>query len=132
MTETYEVEPIAVIGMACRVPGAKDVDEFWRNLVAGVESVTWFDREHQLALGVPESELDDPNFVPAAPVLDDYDAFDAPLFGLSARDAQVADPQHRLFVELAHSALEHAGYDPFAGGAARPGGACPQRSPRSA
>jgi len=118
MTEPYEVEPIAVVGMACRVPGAKDVDEFWRNLVAGVESVTWFDRDHQLALGVPESELDDPNFVPAAPVLDDYDAFDAPLFGLSARDAQVADPQHRLFIELAHSALEHAGYDPFAGGAA--------------
>ncbi|MEU4678465.1 SDR family NAD(P)-dependent oxidoreductase [Micromonospora sp. NPDC023737] len=114
--QSYGVEPIAVVGMACRVPGAKDVDEFWRNLVAGVESVTWFDRAHQLALGVPEHEVDDPHFVPAAPVLDEYDAFDAPLFGLSAREAQVADPQHRLFLELAHSALEHAGYDPFAGG----------------
>ncbi|MEV1329723.1 SDR family NAD(P)-dependent oxidoreductase [Micromonospora costi] len=114
--QSYGVEPIAVVGMACRVPGAKDVDEFWRNLVAGVESVTWFDRAHQLALGVPESEVDDPHFVPAAPVLDEHDAFDAPLFGLSAREAQVADPQHRLFLELAHSALEHAGYDPFAGG----------------
>ncbi|MFD2767146.1 SDR family NAD(P)-dependent oxidoreductase [Micromonospora eburnea] len=114
--QSHGVEPIAVVGMACRVPGAKDVNEFWHNLVAGVESVTWFDRAHQLALGVPEHEVDDPHFVPAAPVLDEFDAFDAPLFGLSARDAQVADPQHRLFLELAHSALEHAGYDPFAGG----------------
>jgi phthiocerol/phenolphthiocerol synthesis type-I polyketide synthase E len=110
--QQYDIEPIAVVGMACRVPGARNVDEFWRNLVAGVESVTWFDRAHQIALGVPADEVDDPHFVPAAPVLDDFDQFDAGFFGLSARDAQVADPQHRLFLELAHTALEHAGYDP--------------------
>ncbi|HEY0640668.1 MAG TPA: type I polyketide synthase, partial [Pseudonocardiaceae bacterium] len=105
-------EPIAIVGMACRVPGAGDVESFWRNLIGGVESVTWFDREHQLALGVPPAELDDPAFVPAAPVLADFDAFDAGFFGLSAREAAVADPQHRLFLELAHTALEHAGHDP--------------------
>src|SRR5262245_13506253 len=108
----YAVEPIAIVGMACRVPGAGDVDQFWRNLVDGVESVTWFDRDHQLALGVPVAELDDPAYVPAAPVLDGYDELDAAFFGLSPREAQVADPQHRLFLELAHTALEHAGCDP--------------------
>lgn len=106
------IEPIAIIGMSCRVPGAGDTSQFWRNLVEGVESVRFFTREEQEALGVPQSDLDDPGFVAAAPVLDDMDGFDAGLFGMSAREAAVADPQHRLFLELAHSALEDAGYDP--------------------
>ncbi|WP_327091144.1 SDR family NAD(P)-dependent oxidoreductase [Nonomuraea sp. NBC_01738] len=106
------MEPIAIIGMSARVPGAGDLAQFWRNLVDGVESVTVFSREEQLALGVPEAELDDPAFVPAVHVLPDMEGFDAPLFGMSAREAELADPQQRLFLEQSHAALADAGYDP--------------------
>jgi phthiocerol/phenolphthiocerol synthesis type-I polyketide synthase E len=106
------VEPIAVVGMALRVPGAADLDQFWRNLVDGVESITFYTREEQLALGVTEDELDDPSWVSAAPVVDRMEYFDAGLFGMSPREAQLTNPQHRLFLEVAHTALEHAGYDP--------------------
>ncbi|MEU1844744.1 type I polyketide synthase [Micromonospora sediminicola] len=106
------VGPIAVVGMACRVPGAGDVREFWRNLVDGVESVTFTSREEQLATGLPPEEVDDPAFVPAVANLDDLDKLDHTLFGMSKREAEVTDPQYRLFLELAHSALEDGGVDP--------------------
>lgn len=105
-------EPIAIIGMSARVPGAGDLRQFWRNLVDGVESVTFFSREDQLAKGVPEADLDDPGFVPAAPVLEQLEHFDAALFGMTAREAELADPQQRLFLEQAHAALQDAGRDP--------------------
>ncbi|WP_433260472.1 SDR family NAD(P)-dependent oxidoreductase [Actinosynnema sp. CS-041913] len=106
------VEPIAIIGMAARVPGAGDLDRFWRNLVDGVESITFYTREEQLALGVTEDELADPSWVSAAPVIDKLEHFDAELFGMTPREAELANPQHRLFLETSHSALEDAGYDP--------------------
>ncbi|MFE3170353.1 SDR family NAD(P)-dependent oxidoreductase [Amycolatopsis sp. NPDC059090] len=106
------VEPVAIVGMACRVPGAADVRQFWRNLTAGVESVRRFTRAEQLAAGVPAEELDDPSFVPAAPVLDDMAGFDAAFFGMTPREAELADPQQRLFLELCHTALEDAGHPP--------------------
>ncbi|GIH80216.1 SDR family NAD(P)-dependent oxidoreductase [Planobispora longispora] len=112
MTEEYAVEPIAVVGLACRMPGAPDVPSFWRNLIDGVESVRFYTREEQAALGVPDYLLDDPNFVRAASIADDYGALDAAFFGMSPREAQVRDPQQRMFLELSHSALEDAGYDP--------------------
>ncbi|GAT69455.1 acyl transferase [Planomonospora sphaerica] len=112
MTEEYAVEPIAVVGLACRMPGAPDVPSFWRNLVDGVESVRFYTREEQAALGVPDYLLDDPNFVRAASIADDYGALDAAFFGMSPREAQLRDPQQRMFLELSHSALEDAGYDP--------------------
>ncbi|WP_291412724.1 type I polyketide synthase [Actinophytocola sp.] len=106
------VEPIAIIGMAARVPGAADVARFWENLVGGVESLTRLSRERMAAAGATESELDDPNLVAAGFVLDDSDMFDADLFGMTPREADVTDPQHRVFLELCHGALEDAGYDP--------------------
>ncbi len=106
------VEPVAIIGMSCRVPGAADTDEFWRNLADGVESVRFFSRAEQQRLGVDQELLEDPDFVPAAPVLDGVGHLDAGFFGLTDREAEVTDPQHRLFLELAHTALEDAGYDP--------------------
>ncbi len=106
------VEPIAVVGLSCRVPGARDQREFWQNLKSGTESVSFFSREEQLAAGVPEHKVDDPAFVAAAPMLDDVGYFDASFFGMTSREAQLTDPQHRLFLELAHTALEDAGYDP--------------------
>ncbi|MFI2650782.1 SDR family NAD(P)-dependent oxidoreductase [Micromonospora fulviviridis] len=105
-------EPIAVVGMAARLPGARSVDEFWRNLVDGVESVRRFSADEQIAAGVPEHVVHQPGFVPAAPVLDDIDHFEPAFFGLSPREAELRDPQQRLFLEIAHEALENAGYDP--------------------
>jgi acyl transferase domain-containing protein len=106
------VEPVAIVGLSAKVPGAGSVEEFWRNLVAGVESVRFFSREEQEAIGVPAALLDDPGFVPASPVLDGLELFDAAFFGMTPREAEIRDPQQRLFLELAHTALEDAGYDP--------------------
>ena len=105
-------EPIAIIGLAVRVPGANDPVTFWRNLVDGVESVRQLSREELLARDVSTTMLDDPSFVPVSAVLDDVEYFDAGLFGMSAREADIADPQHRIFLEQAHAALVDAGYDP--------------------
>ncbi|WP_214318585.1 type I polyketide synthase [Nonomuraea sediminis] len=113
MTDEPTVEPIAIIGLSCRVPGAGDAQQFWRNLADGVESLTTYTLKEQRARGTAESLLADPNFVPAAMVLDDYEGFDAAFFGMSIREAEVRDPQHRMFLELSHTALEDAGYDPF-------------------
>ncbi|HWM01002.1 MAG TPA: type I polyketide synthase, partial [Actinophytocola sp.] len=106
------VEPIAIVGMAARVPGAADVNQFWRNLVDGVESITFYSREEQLAMGVTEDEMDDPSWVSAAPVIDKMEYFDAGLFAMTGREAELTNPQHRLFLESSHTALEDAGYDP--------------------
>ncbi|WP_155373805.1 type I polyketide synthase [Catellatospora vulcania] len=105
-------EPIAVIGMACRVPGAPDLARFWDNLVAGRSARTELSREHLQRAGVPAEQVDDPDFVPVGYLLDDVENFDAGLFGMTPREAALADPQHRLFLELCHAALEHAGWDP--------------------
>jgi phthiocerol/phenolphthiocerol synthesis type-I polyketide synthase E len=107
------VEPIAIVGVAARFPGARNVDEFWQNLVAGVESVRFYTREEQLALGVLVEVVDHPDFVKAAAPVDDHDMFDASFFGLNRREAEIRDPQHRLFLECAYEALESAGCDPY-------------------
>ncbi|MFL6128579.1 MAG: SDR family NAD(P)-dependent oxidoreductase [Mycobacteriales bacterium] len=112
MTEPEGAEPIAIVGMSARVPGADDIDRFWRNLVDGVESVTFFSREELLAKGIGEDVVDSPDYVPAAPVLNQVEYFDAGLFGMTAREARLADPQQRLFLEQAHAALVDAGCDP--------------------
>jgi phthiocerol/phenolphthiocerol synthesis type-I polyketide synthase E len=94
---------VAVIGMAGRFPGAADVEGFWENLRDGVHSITFFDAE--------EGETD-PAQVRAAGVLEGIDRFDAPFFGFSPRDAEMLDPQQRLFLETAWEALENAGHIP--------------------
>lgn len=104
-------EPIAIIGLSTRTPGASDAGQFWRNLVDGVESVRWFSREHQAAAGVPSADLDDPAYVSASPVLDDLEYFDAGFFGMNSKEAELCDPQQRLFLEGACAALADAGYD---------------------
>jgi len=104
-------QAIAVIGMAGRFPGAKSVEEFWENLRGGVESVARFSDEELLASGIDPALLADPNYVKARPVLTDVDLFDAALFGYTPREAELLDPQQRLFQECAWEALERAGYD---------------------
>jgi amino acid adenylation domain-containing protein len=103
---------LAIVGMAGRFPGAQTLDELWRNLREGRESVTFFtDEELELPPG-QEALRHHPNYVRAAPILDGVELFDADFFGFSPRDAETTDPQHRLLLECAWEALESAGYDP--------------------
>src|SRR5215475_14516268 len=104
----YEV---AVIGMAGRFPKAATLDEFWRNLRDGVEGVSFFSDAELEAAGVAAAALADPAYVKAAAVLDDIEMFDAAFFGFTPREAEIMDPQQRLFLEHAWQALENAGYD---------------------
>jgi acyl transferase domain-containing protein/acyl carrier protein len=108
---------IAVIGMACRFPGADNPEQFWKNLTEGVESIVHFSDEELREQGVDDSVLRDPAVVKAAARIDHVDLFDAAFFGYSPREAEAIDPQQRIFLECAHEALERAGHDPdrFAG-----------------
>jgi amino acid adenylation domain-containing protein/non-ribosomal peptide synthase protein (TIGR01720 family) len=110
-TEEIRGEDIAIVGMAGRFPGAKNVAEFWRNLRDGVESISFFTDEELYASGLDGAMLSHPNYVRAAGVLDDIELFAAPFFGINPREAEVLDPQHRLFLECAWEALEDAGYN---------------------
>ncbi|HEX8129281.1 MAG TPA: amino acid adenylation domain-containing protein, partial [Pyrinomonadaceae bacterium] len=109
--EEIRGEDIAVIGMAGRFPGARNVAEFWRNLRDGVESISFFTDEELSASGLDDAMLSHPSYVRAAGVLDDIEQFAAPFFGINPREAEVIDPQHRLFLECAWEALEDAGYN---------------------
>jgi acyl transferase domain-containing protein/NADPH:quinone reductase-like Zn-dependent oxidoreductase len=110
--ETMKLDAIAVIGMAGRFPGAPDVAQFWRNLAGGVESITFFSRAELARRGVAAELLDDPLYVKAGAVLDGIETFDADFFGFTPREAEIVDPQHRVFLECAWEALEDSGYDP--------------------
>lgn len=104
------LEPVAIVGLAGRFPGADDVDQFWANLRDGVECIAFPTDEELLAAGVPAAALADPRYVKAVAAARDIEGFDAELFGLTPREAQVCDPQIRLFLECAHAALANAGY----------------------
>jgi amino acid adenylation domain-containing protein len=101
---------IAIVGVAGRFPGAANVEEFWRNLCEGVESISFFDSRELAAEGVDEATRARSEYVPAKGVLEDADLFDSEFFGFSPREAQVLDPQQRLLLECAWEALEGAGY----------------------
>lgn len=103
---------IAVVGMAGRFPGAKDVSAFWSNLRRGKESIVTLSEQELRDAGVSDKTLADPAYVRRAPLLDGIDEFDAGFFGFPPLAAQVLDPQHRLFLQCAWHALEDAGADP--------------------
>jgi acyl transferase domain-containing protein/acyl carrier protein len=105
-------QDLAIVAMTGRFPGADGVDELWRNLCAGVDSTTRWSTEELLAAGIDGAELAATTYVRARPILRDVESFDATLFGYSPREAEVMDPQHRVFLECAWEALEKAGYDP--------------------
>jgi acyl transferase domain-containing protein/acyl carrier protein len=112
---------IAVVGMAGQFPGASDTREFWENLKNGVESITFFTDEELLAAGVRPEALSDPNYVRAGAVLDGVELFDAAFFGFNPREAETLDPQQRLFLQCAWTALEDAGYAAKTGDGSRIG-----------
>ena len=105
------MEGIAIIGMSGRFPGAANPWALWENVRAGIESISFFSAEELALGGIPASALADPSFIGAGGVLDDVDLFDAAFFGFNARDAELMDPQQRLFLECAWESLEDAGYD---------------------
>jgi acyl transferase domain-containing protein/acyl carrier protein len=101
---------VAIIGFSCRLPGAGNVRQYWENLLNGVESISYFSEEEVLARGVEPKLLKDPHYVRAGAVLQDVELFDAEFFGYFPREAEIMDPQHRIFLESAWEALEDAGY----------------------
>src|SRR5689334_7217053 len=92
---------IAIIGMSGRFPGASTLEQFWRNLCDGVESISTFTQDSA-----------GPNQVVTGGRLEGKDLFDASFFGFNPREAEITDPQHRLMLECAWASLESAGYDP--------------------
>jgi amino acid adenylation domain-containing protein len=108
--EEPQLEGIAIIGMAGQFPGAPDVSTFWQNVAAGKSSISHFSREELEVRSSAELE-NGSDYVAARGVLKDPGMFDAEFFGISPRDAESMDPQHRIFLETCWNALEDAGYD---------------------
>src|SRR3954469_7680337 len=113
LEDPVEAAGIAIIGMAGRFPGAPDVASLWQMLLRGGAGITRFEAGDAEDAYSPE-ERARPDYVPARPILDEVDLFDAQLFKMRAREAALTDPQHRVFLEIAWEALEDAGYDPGA------------------
>ncbi|MEM7125064.1 MAG: amino acid adenylation domain-containing protein [Chloroflexota bacterium] len=107
-----EQNEIAIVGMAGRFPGASSIAALWENLRNAVESIEFLSDEALMAAGVSPEQLTDPDYVKAAALLEEIEYFDADFFGFSQREAQLLDPQVRLFLECAWEALEHTGCDP--------------------
>jgi len=108
-----QLEGVAIIGLSGRFPGAANVEELWNNLLSGKETVSFFSDDQLAASGVDLSQTRDrQNYVPARGVLKDIECFDAAFFGVQPTEAEVMDPQHRIFLEGAWEALEVAGYAP--------------------
>ncbi len=112
-TGTTGPQAVAIIGMACRFPGADDVDSFWRNLCDGVESISFFSDDELQAAGVDPQQYRRPNYVAARGILPDVGNFDAAFFGYTPREAETMDVQQRAFLECAWAAIEDAAYDPL-------------------
>src|SRR5581483_3609939 len=99
---------IAIIGMAGRFPGASDMETFWKNIAGGVKSIRFFSEQELQGAGVSQATLAQPDYVRAGAVVEGLDLFDAAFFGYTRREAEIMDPQHRLFLECAWQALEDA------------------------
>ena len=110
-TTPYTGLEIAIIGMSGRFPGARNIQEFWHNLQAGIESIQPLTEDELLKSGVDQAILNNPNHVKVSSTLADADQFDAEFFGFNPKEAEITDPQHRVFLECAWEALENAGYD---------------------
>ncbi len=106
-------DKIAIVGIDCRLPGANNAQEFWENLVKEKESLVEFTEEELKEAGVPPKTYNNPNYVRRRGVVRDAEMFDAEFFNFTPREAELLDPQHRLFLECAWHALEDGGIDPF-------------------
>ncbi|MEW6733019.1 MAG: amino acid adenylation domain-containing protein [Acidobacteriota bacterium] len=109
--QTSSLRDIAIIGMVGRFPGANNIEKFWQNLHDGVESISFFTEQELVEAGLDPLVLSKPNYVRAKGLLNNIELFDASFFGFIPREAELMDPQHRIFLEVAWEALENAGYD---------------------
>lgn len=107
-----QIEGVAIIGMAGRFPGAQDVTEYWRNLRDGVEAIKFFTDDELKSAGVDAARINHPNFIKAKGAIENGDQFDAAFFSFTPREAELMDPQHRVFMECVWTALENSGYNP--------------------
>ena len=117
MSHTHDSDPlppdaIAIVGMACRLPGADSPEALWALVRDGREGIHRFTEAELREAGEPEDVVRDPDYVPARGRVFDVEGFDAAFFGIQPREAQLLDPQQRIFLECAWTALEDAGYDP--------------------
>jgi acyl transferase domain-containing protein/acyl carrier protein len=104
---------IAVIGMAGRFPGAKNIEEFWNNLKNGVHSISFLTDEEIKESGIDSQLPENSNYVRCkGGILEEPQYFDAPFFGFTPDEAQVMNPQTRLFLQCTWHALEDAGCNP--------------------
>ncbi|WP_208341649.1 polyketide synthase [Aetokthonos hydrillicola] len=106
-----DLEGIAIIGMVGRFPGANNIDDLWQNLYSGIESITFFGKD-EIDPSVDPDLREDPNYVLAKGIIQGAENFDAAFFGITPQEAEIMDPQARVFLELAQEALENAGYSP--------------------
>jgi amino acid adenylation domain-containing protein len=104
---------IAIVGMAARFPGAEDIEQFWKNLRDGVESFTKLSEQDLLQSGVDPVLFRNPDYVRVCATIENVESFDAGFFGITPREAELMDPQHRVFLECAWAALEDAACDPY-------------------
>lgn len=104
-------QDIAIVGMAVHMPGANDLTKFWSNLQNGVESISRFSRE-ELAASIPAHLIDDPSYVRARGIVENFDCFDHTFFGMNPNEAAITDPQQRLFLQTSWHAFEDAGMVP--------------------
>ncbi|MEV5015470.1 non-ribosomal peptide synthetase/type I polyketide synthase [Streptomyces sp. NPDC053780] len=107
-----ESNAVAVVGLAARLPGAENAGRFWRNLRNGVEGISRFGLDELIAAGVDPALARHPRYVPARGVLTGGEFFDRRFFGYSPAEAAAMDPQQRVFLESASTALDDAGIDP--------------------
>ncbi|MFK8004041.1 MAG: SDR family NAD(P)-dependent oxidoreductase [Polyangiales bacterium] len=114
MSDEYEVfeTDIAIVGMAARLPGARNTQDYWKNLIEGVESVRSYTDEELLAAGESDERLRQKNYVRASAPMLDMELFDGDFFGFSPKDSAIMDPQHRHFLEVCWEALENAAHPP--------------------
>jgi len=103
---------IAIVSLSGRFPGARSIDEYWDNLCAGKESITFFTDEQLIQAGIPANVVKNPKYVKASPLLENIDLFDAKFFHFLPHEAETIDPQQRLLLECAWELLEKAGYPP--------------------
>ncbi|WP_164001905.1 non-ribosomal peptide synthetase/type I polyketide synthase [Pyxidicoccus caerfyrddinensis] len=112
LPQTEGEHAVAIIGLAGQFPGAKDLEQFWRNLAGGVESISQLSDDALAEAGVPAALSGRSGYVRAKGVFEGADLFDADFFGVNPREASQMDPQQRRFLECAWEALEDAGYPP--------------------
>ncbi|MBD2699155.1 amino acid adenylation domain-containing protein [Spirosoma sp. BT702] len=110
-TKKLESDDVAIIGMAGRFPGADSVEDLWDVLKTGRETIHFF-TDAELDSSLSTDLTGDPAYVKARGILEKAAQFDAGFFGLSAKLAEVMDPQHRVFMEIAWEVLEQTGYLP--------------------